>query len=354
MSLRLLASAISVLVLAIILWLIISPGPIDAAAFHPDPPIPLSSRDAASNQLKQAELLALGQVYGPEDVAVDARGYIYAGTQDGKIIRFLPGSAVQTFAVTGGRPLGLQFDHQGNLIVCDAWKGLLSISPAGNISVLATQARGRPFQFTNDLDIASNGDIYFSDSSRFHQPDYMLDALEARAHGRLLRYRPGSGDVEQLADGLYFANGVALSQDESFVIVNETFRYRISRYWLKGEKQGEMDIFADHLPGFPDGATADRQGTFWVAMPTLRNPQLDRYHSLPWLKNIIARLPRSLAPQPARYGLVMAFDEAGNIITSLHDSDGSHLQEITAVEPIGRQLYLGSLHNDRIGRYTLP
>lgn len=37
-----------------------------------------------------------------------------------------------------------------------------------------------------------------------------------------------------LLKDLYFANGVALSKDESFVLVAETFQYRISRYWLKG------------------------------------------------------------------------------------------------------------------------
>ena len=70
---------------------------------------------------------------------------------------------------------------------------------AGQGGNLATEADGVPFAFTDDLDIASDGRIYFSDaSSKFHQPDYILDLLEARPHGRLLRYDPSTGKTEVL------------------------------------------------------------------------------------------------------------------------------------------------------------
>ena len=87
-----------------------------------------------------------------------------------------------------------------------AYKGLLSIDPQRAIKVLTTEADGLPFAFTDDLDIASDGTIYFSDaSSRFQQPDYLLDLLEARPHGRLLAYDPASGETRVLLDGLYLS-----------------------------------------------------------------------------------------------------------------------------------------------------
>src|SRR5206468_664343 len=62
-----------------------------------------------------------------------------------------------------------------------------------------------------------DGTVYFSDASdRFRQPDYLLDLFEARPHGRLLRYDPGSRRTIVLLRDLYFANGVALSQGEDF------------------------------------------------------------------------------------------------------------------------------------------
>ncbi len=41
-----------------------------------------------------------------------------------------------------------------------------------------------------------------------------------------------------------------LAPDESYVLVADQFRYQIKRFWLKGEKAGQEDIFANNLPGF--------------------------------------------------------------------------------------------------------
>lgn len=48
-----------------------------------------------------------------------------------------------------------------------------------------------------------------------------------------------------------YANGVALSPDESFVAVAETSQFRVMRFWLKGPKAGQTDVLLDATPGFP-------------------------------------------------------------------------------------------------------
>ena len=116
---------------------------------------------------------------------------------------------------------------------------------------------GVPFGLPNDVEVASDGRIYFSDSSSvWGINESLYDLLEARPNGRLLRYDPKTGQSEVLLDGLYYANGVTLSKDEGFVLVNETFRYRITRYWLTGVRAGSSEVFIDNLPGFPDGIMA--------------------------------------------------------------------------------------------------
>ncbi|MEE4114374.1 MAG: SMP-30/gluconolactonase/LRE family protein, partial [Desulfobacteraceae bacterium] len=184
-------------------YLALVPGPVDAVAYRPPPAPSLTGVLAPNEKLKTAELIGVGQVIGPEDVAVDEQGRIYGGTIDGRILRVV-GDRVESFADTGGRPLGLHFDAQGNLIVCDAVKGLLSVNASGEVRVLVTEADGVPFGFTDDLDIASDGRIYFSDaSSRYHVNDYLLDGIEARPYGRLLRFNPQSGETEVLLRELY-------------------------------------------------------------------------------------------------------------------------------------------------------
>lgn len=342
------------LLLAAALYLALTPSPIDPLPWEAPEAPPMTAVLEPNDTLMKAELLARGQIHGPEDTAVDAQGRVYAGLHDGRVVRVLADDSVETFADTGGRPLGMDFDAAGNLILADAYKGLLRIDPQGRIEVLTTEADGLPFAFTDDLDIASDGIIYFSDaSSRFQQPDYLLDLLEARPHGRLLSYDPSTGETRVLLDGLYFANGVALSANEDFVLVNETYRYRITRYWLKGERAGQHEVFIDNLPGLPDNLQGDRKGTFWVALPTPRKADADFLHRHPWLKAQLAKLPRALWPKAIPYGFAIALDENGKIVRSLHDTSGTHLRMVTSVKPVGDYLYFGSLDNDRIGKLPL-
>lgn len=330
---------------------LLSPSPVDSKAWTPPPPPAMDGPLAPNRLLQQADLLALGEVYGPEDTTVSADGILYTGTQDGYIVRVHPDGRVENWIDTGGRPLGMVFDQHGNLIVADAWLGLLSISPEGKITVLSREAEGTPFRFTDDVDVAPDGTIYFTDaSSRFRQPEYRLDLLEMRPHGRLLRYSPKTARTEVVLRNLYFANGVAVSPSGDSVLVNETWKYRTLRHWLRGPRAGETEVFADNLPGFPDNLAVDDQGRYWVAFPSLRNDMVDAMHPIPWLKELVAKLPDSLKPAPRDYGLVVAFGSEGQVLTSLHDPRGSHLQEITSANPHGRYLYFGSLHNDRIGR----
>ncbi|MFW6124659.1 MAG: SMP-30/gluconolactonase/LRE family protein [Pirellulales bacterium] len=353
-AMRTVGLTVLAVVVVVGLYLVLAPSPIDPAAYDPPPKPAMTGALAPNDALLQAELLAVGKIDGPEDVDVDAAGRVYGGTNDGKIVRVLPDGTIETFAETGGRPLGLHFDSEGHLVVADADKGLLRVDPQGNVTTLASEAGGVPFGFADDLDIGRDGVVYFSDaSSKFGKDEYLYDLLEARPHGRLLAYDPRTGETEVLLDGLYFANGVALSQQGDFVLVNETYRYRITRYWLEGPKAGTSDTFIDNLPGFPDGVSSNRRGTFWLALFTVRNDTVDWLHARPWLKAVMAKLPRLFWPQPEPYGLVLALDEQGRITRSLHEPTATHLWEITSAQEHDGHLYLGSLDNDRIGRLEL-
>lgn len=345
------------LMLAAAGYLLLARSPIDAVAFVPSPAPAMTGALAPNAFLQTARPLGQGQLLGPEDVDVDAQGRIYGGTLDGWIVRSTDnsGTRFEPWARTGGRPLGIDFDAAGNLVVADADRGLLSIDLQSQVTVLATAAEGLHFGFTDDVAVAADGAIYFSDaSSKYDNDDYLYDMLEARPHGRLLKYDPQTGQTTVLLDGLYFANGVALSQREEFVLVNETYRYRITRYWLTGPRTGQSEVFVDNLPGFPDGVSSSGGGTFWVAMFTVRNDTADWMHPRPGLKNVLAKLPRFVWPKPERYGFVLAVDEQGEIVRSLQDPTGEKVWEVTSVHERDGDLYLGTLTGDRINRVTLP
>lgn len=337
-------------------FLLLAPSRIDPLAYQPPKRSNPHRAFAPNRELLGARRLAVGRLQGPEDVAIGEGVTLFTGTADGKVKRVsLLSEAVEDFADTGGRPLGLRFDAQGRLIVCDAKKGLLAVDREGRVAVLATEAGGRPFRFTNNLDIAKDGTIYFSDASDAYGPDeYLYDLLEARPRGRLLRHDPATGETTVLAAGLYFANGVALSRDEDFVAVAECYRYRISRYWLKGPKAGRHEVMADNLPGFPDNLSRTDEGNFWVALYTVRNPLLDSLHPYPFAKKLLSRLPEPLWPKPARYGLVALIDPRGRPLVSLHDPAGERVRAITTAREHDGILYLGTLHDPWLARYALP
>lgn len=72
---------------------------------------------------------------------------------------------------------------------------------------------------------ARDGSVYMSDASaKFGFHNFEMDLLEARPNGRLLKYDPASNTTTLLLPDLFFANGVALSTDQDFLIVCETWK----------------------------------------------------------------------------------------------------------------------------------
>lgn len=345
-----------ILIGLLIIYLLLWPVPIDPVAWTPSEAPPLEGQFAINDYLNDVERIGIGEGFGPEDVAIDSEGRIYGGYEDGRIMRFQnDGSNPEVFADTKGRPLGMHFDANENLIVADSHKGLLTISPQGTITVLTTQADGVPFGFTDDVDIATDGTIYFSDASyKFGQLDYKADLLEHRPNGRLLSYDPETKVTKVLLDSLYFANGIAVSPDQTFVLVNETGKYRVTRYWLNGPDQGKSDIFIDNLPGFPDGISSNEKETFWLAFASPRKPDLDALMPKPFLRKVIMRLPDFMQPAPVYHSFVIGLDLQGNVIHNLQDASEDCYRVTTSVQEHGGMLYVGSLEEDAIARIAMP
>jgi len=351
----------------VLAYLAFWPAPIDPVPYTPPASPPLTGPVAPNTKLQSAAILFAGEIDGPEDVEIDAEGRIFAGLADGRIIVATPtkqaadGASggdsyeLRTLANTGGRAVGMKLAGDGALIVADAIRGLLSINPQGEITELVPSAGEIHLGFADDVTVASDGMIYFSDASdKFGPDEYLYDMLEGRPHGRLLRYDPQTKQTTTLMDDLCFANGVALSKDEDFLLINETYRFCIHRYWLKGEKAGQHELLVENLPGYPDNITADGHGGFWLALFTVRNPMGDWLSPRPFVKQAISKLPRMTWPRPEPYAFVIKLSPEGEILESLQDPSGKHLREVTSAVERDGYLYLGSLHNDRIGKYKLP
>ena len=343
------------LVLLAIVYLLVAPVPITPAAWTPPVAPTLTGQYEQNNRLAHTDRLSLGDGRSPEDVAIDSGGRIYGGFDDGRIIQLqADGTQPHVFAYTQGRPLGLAFDPAGNLIVADAIKGLLAIDKSGTIKVLATEVDGAKFGCLNDLDVAVDGTIYFTEASRkFPMSQFANDILEHQPNGRFLAYDPKTQKTRTIVDGIYFANGVALSPDQSFALVNETGLYRVLKVWLTGPKQGQRDVFIDNLPGFPDGISSNGKGKFWLALVTPRDAVFDKILPYPFARKIVYRLPQVLQPAPKRYSFVLGLDENGKVVDNLQNGAADCYAEIANVVEHDGVLYFGSIAESTIGKFSL-
>ena len=316
---------LGVLLLLLIGYFSFWPVPLEPVVFNAPANPGLTGVFAKNNELTKAQKLLEGVGIGPEDVAMSADSFLYTGFEDGRIFKFtMEGENRGEFANTGGRPLGMMFDSSGNLIVADEKKGLVSIDSTGTMTVLADEVEGTKIFFCDDLDIASDGMIYFTDATQRNH-DVIHEALELIPTGRLISYNPTTKETKILFDSLRFANGVTFGPNEEYLLVNETMGLAIHKYWLKGPKKGQSEIFTNVLPGFPDNINYNGNGIFWLAIPNVRPAQeIENLYDKPFWRKVLIRMGESVyrSVEPKPFGMVVGLDLEGNVVHNFQDSTG--------------------------------
>jgi sugar lactone lactonase YvrE len=357
-GLRSTANIVAAILIALLLYLLLWPvaleplawdAPVDAGLIDPFEP---------NDRLQNSRLIGLGTHEGPEDIVGGPDGLLYAGTSDGKIIRFTQdGNGLEVYADAGGRPLGMEFDADGSLVVANANLGLQRITPEGVVSTLVNEFDGKKIAYADDVAITRNGTIYFSDASSKYGASVsggsyeasLLDIMEHGGHGRVFRHNPESGETSLVVDNLNFANGIAVSDDQRYLLINETGSYRVLRFWLEGPDAGTTEVIIDNLPGFPDNINNGLNGRFWVGLVAPRSHLLDGLSDKPWLRKIVQRLPSFVRPKAEPSSHVIAIDGDGVVLMNLQDT-AAQLPALTGVYETRNALWLSTLFGNRVGR----
>ncbi|XP_033226875.1 adipocyte plasma membrane-associated protein-like [Belonocnema kinseyi] len=355
---------------------------------------------ALNDRLNNPEILFKGKLHGPEAFA-SYNGELYTGVHGGYIVKIKENDEFIPIAKFGkqcegdwqehicGRPLGLKFNKNGELFVADAYYGIFKLDVTTGkyekIVDIKKPIDGKAPNIVNSLDVASNGDIYWTDSSsEFALHDGVYTIL-ADPNGRLLRYNAKTKKNEVLVKDLGFANGVFLSEDESFVLAIETLTSRVTKYNLKGPKAGKQEIFIEGLPGLPDNVHSDGQGGILLSLfsyADAENPAL--FQSLtphPNIRRVIVRFMYILeAPLKllqtyypnyytekiihsighfasvsflgTKYSTILRLDTNGKIIDVAYGTDGK-LSSISSAFVFKDHLWLGSPMNDFAARVPL-
>lgn len=250
-------------------------------------------------------------------------------------------SAFHPYAVPGGALLGGDV-HQpsGALYVCDATRGLLFIPPdpsKAHTQIVASALSADPLDkitFCNDVHVAEDGKVYFTAASKLsvqqvmHKavPDVMstfvADAILGEASGRLLLYDPETRLTTQIADGLSFANGVAVHPSGQYALVVETSSFSIRKILLLGDTCGQKRTLT-RIPGYGDGISYDAVADcFWV---TLTSPITRLSYVIPYipvfLRRLLIDIPLSgLIPKHSRSMIAAIDGNSGAVLTTFEGS----------------------------------
>ncbi|XVF62271.1 hypothetical protein PTKIN_Ptkin08bG0204100 [Pterospermum kingtungense] len=330
-----------------------APMPLHELSQPPEPALLRNDR-----MLQGAELLGVGKFQGPEDIAYDPESeVIYTGSGDGWIKRVwlnesASDSVVENWVSTGGRPLGVALGLDNEVIVADAYKGLLNISREGAVEVLADEAEGLRFKFTDGVDVAKDGVIYFTDASQkysFHE--FARDVFEGRPYGRLLSYDPVSKRTQVLLTDIYFPNGVAVSPNQEYLVFCETSMRRCKKYYIQGNKKGHVEKFIDNLPGMPDNIRYDGEGHYWIALATENTMWWDLAFKYPLVRKALAIIERAIGRvHMEKNSGVLAVDMGGKPVAQYRDVE---LNMISTGMKIKKHLYCGSVFYPYIIRLNL-
>lgn len=294
------------------------------------------------------------------------------------------------------------------MYILDAYHGLFQLDLATNVAkhvVTPTTAITLPANqpavdptvnmtplFYNDLDVLTNGDIIFTDSSsKFTRSENRPEILDSAGRGRLFRFNPQTKQLSVLLCGLHFPNGVQVTERGNEVIVAELTRFRILRIntdtpFIGGhdsifsrdrksfnalsscDEYGSLyqalnlsqplvtgiSIFSDSVPGLADNIRVDQytkqDGPYYLVGLGGKSAQpfslLWMAFQNHWLRYIAGRLVpmKYIEKLVPRYGLVVVYDQDGKVVASLHDPTGQHAAYIsTAIRhPMTGDLWLGS------------
>lgn len=196
----------------------------------------------------------------------DGRGLVYSDIPANTLYLHTPGATTQAtvFVRPSGNANGTTLDREGRLVVCrHGDRDVIRYEKDGSTTTLATHFEGKRLNSPNDLIVAADGSVYFTDPPYgVRPPQRELDFCG------VYRIAP-DGKLSLVARDLAGPNGITLSPDGKTLYVTETGRQVTPKFInaydvLPDGSLGPPRRFYTVERGSPDGIRTDPAGNLWA------------------------------------------------------------------------------------------
>jgi gluconolactonase len=227
----------------------------------------------------QVEKLATGFTFTEGPLWNKSEGYLLFSDMPADIRRrWSEADGVTEVANPSNKGNGMTYDAQGRLLVCEhVTSSLVRMDPEGvgtNRQTLASHYEGKELNSPNDVIVANDGSIYFSDPWYGRMPVFGMERERELGFQGVYRLAADGGDPQLLFDDFEQPNGLCFSPDESLLYINDTPRAHIRVFERQPDGTiGSGRMFFENIgsgvieEGIPDGMKVDERGNIYVTGP---------------------------------------------------------------------------------------
>jgi gluconolactonase len=190
--------------------------------------------------------------------------------------RWHPDEGVTVLRDPSNKCNGMTLDNDGNLIVCEhVTSSVVREHADGTRETLATHWGEKELNSPNDVIVARDGSIIFTDPTYGRMPGFGLEREQDLDFQGVYRIPAGGGDLQLLVDDFAQPNGLCFTADESLLYINDTDRAHIRVFDVGADHQlSNGRVFAENIGtadlakgDLVDGMKLDEQGNVYVTGP---------------------------------------------------------------------------------------
>jgi len=189
--------------------------------------------------------------------------------------RWDPDSGVSEVMRPSNKGNGMTYEVGGSLLVCEhVTSSVVREHADGTRETIASHFAGKELNSPNDVVVASDGSVYFSDPTFGRMPVFGLERAQDLSFQGVFRLPSGGGELELLLDYFEQPNGLCFSPGESRLYVNDSSRALIEVFDVAGDGSlGQGSVFLSGIgtgevaEGIPDGMKCDELGNVFVTGP---------------------------------------------------------------------------------------